>query len=49
LMITHRLVGLEAFDEIIVLEGSRVVERGTHADLLAGGGQYRRMWELESP
>ena len=48
LMITHRLVGLEAFDEIIVLQAGRVVERGTHGDLLKRNGLYRRMWELQS-
>ena len=31
LLITHRLTGLEEVDEIIVLDGGRVVERGTHA------------------
>ncbi|MEW6273787.1 MAG: thiol reductant ABC exporter subunit CydC [Bacillota bacterium] len=47
LVITHRLVGLEAMDEILVLEGGRVVERGRHATLLQRGGFYRRMWELQ--
>ena len=40
LLITHRLAGLEAMDEIVVLEAGRVVERGTHADLLRRGGRY---------
>jgi thiol reductant ABC exporter CydC subunit len=40
LLITHRLTGLEAMDEIVVLDGGRVVERGTHAELLARGGGY---------
>jgi thiol reductant ABC exporter CydC subunit len=44
LLITHRLEGLEAVDEIIVLERGRVVERGTHADLLAAGGRYAGFW-----
>jgi ABC-type multidrug transport system fused ATPase/permease subunit len=48
LAITHRLVGLEAMDEILVLDEGRVVERGRHADLLAQGGLYRRMWELQN-
>lgn len=47
LMITHRLVGLEAMDEILVLEGGRVVERGRHHDLLAARGAYWRMWSLQ--
>ena len=47
LLITHRLVALEAFDEILVLEHGRVVERGRHQGLLAGAGLYRRMWDLQ--
>ncbi len=48
LLITHRLVGLEAMDEILVLERGRVVERGRHADLLQQGGLYRRLYEIQS-
>jgi ATP-binding cassette subfamily C protein CydCD len=36
--ITHRLVGLEDFDEVVVLGDGRVVERGTLAELCAIGG-----------
>lgn len=43
LLITHRLAGLERMDEILVMDGGRVIERGTHADLFARGGFYRRM------
>ncbi len=48
LMLTHRLVGMELMDEILVLRSGKVVERGTHAALLAAGGLYRRMWELQN-
>ncbi len=48
LIITHRLVGLEAVDEILVLQAGRVVERGQHHDLLQMQGLYRRMWELQN-
>jgi thiol reductant ABC exporter CydC subunit len=48
LVITHRLVGLEAMDEILVLERGRVVERGRHQELLEVRGLYRRMWELQN-
>jgi thiol reductant ABC exporter CydC subunit len=44
LLITHRLSGLERVDEIVVLEDGVVVERGTHAGLLAGGGRYAALW-----
>ena len=44
LLITHRLAGLEAMDEIVVLEAGRVAERGTHAELLRRGGRYAESW-----
>jgi thiol reductant ABC exporter CydC subunit len=47
LVITHRLAGLEVVDEIVVLDGGRVVERGTHAELLARGERYAQMWARE--
>jgi ATP-binding cassette subfamily C protein CydC len=46
-LITHRLAGLDAMDEILVLDAGRVVERGTHVDLLDAGGLYERLWERE--
>ena len=47
LIITHRLAGLEAVDEILVLRAGRVVERGAHHELWQMEGHYRRMWELQ--
>ena len=47
LVITHRLRGLEAVDEIVVLDGGRVVERGTHDELLALGHRYAQSWTEE--
>jgi len=47
-IITHRLVGLEVADEILVLQAGKVVERGRHHDLIQMGGLYRRMWELQN-
>ncbi|HEY3728827.1 MAG TPA: thiol reductant ABC exporter subunit CydC [Solirubrobacteraceae bacterium] len=48
LLITHRLAGLEAVDEVIVLDAGRAVQRGTHAELLACDGAYSEMWLRES-
>jgi thiol reductant ABC exporter CydC subunit len=47
LIITHRLVGLEAADEILVLASGRIAERGQHRYLVTIAGLYRRMWELQ--
>ena len=44
LFITHRLSGLDKIDEIIVLNEGRVVERGTHVDLVRTGGRYAALW-----
>ncbi len=46
--ITHHLVEMEAMDEIIVLSEGKVVERGTHAELLNQGGHYCRMWVIQN-
>jgi ATP-binding cassette subfamily C protein CydCD len=48
LLITHRLVGLENMDEILVLDRGCMVERGSHAGLLTAGGFYRRMWDMQN-
>ncbi|MFG2246092.1 thiol reductant ABC exporter subunit CydC [Spirillospora sp. NPDC048823] len=47
LLVTHRLAGLDAVDEIIVLDEGRVADRGTHADLLSRPGIYRSLWHRE--
>jgi thiol reductant ABC exporter CydC subunit len=43
-LITHRLAGLESIDEILVMDAGRVVERGTHDELLTCGGRYSTLW-----
>ncbi|MFF7903016.1 thiol reductant ABC exporter subunit CydD [Streptomyces sp. NPDC007920] len=48
LLITHRLAGLEAVDEVIVLDEGRVVQRGPYAELAALPGPLRRMVERET-
>ncbi len=48
LLITHRLAGLDAVDEVIVLDGGQALERGTHVELLALGGRYAQMWARET-
>jgi ATP-binding cassette, subfamily C, bacterial CydC len=47
LVITHRLVRMQEMDEILVLERGRIVERGTHTELEARHGTYRRMLEIQ--
>jgi thiol reductant ABC exporter CydC subunit len=47
LAITHRLVHMEQMDEILVLDRGRIVERGTHAELLEANGLYKRMVEVQ--
>ncbi|MFF9806856.1 thiol reductant ABC exporter subunit CydD [Streptomyces coeruleorubidus] len=48
LLITHRLAGLEAVDEVIVLDQGRVVQRGTYGELVAVDGPLREMAEREA-
>ena len=46
-VIAHRLSTIVAADQILVLDQGAIVERGTHADLLANGGLYRRLYERQ--
>ena len=45
IMIAHRLSTVAGADQIAVIDGGRVAERGRHEDLLAARGTYARMWE----
>jgi ATP-binding cassette subfamily B protein len=45
---THRLTSVVDMDEIIVISGGMAIERGTHAELLAANGAYRKLWDDQS-
>jgi len=47
IVIAHRLSTIRRADVIVVMEAGRIIETGTHAQLLAHGGQYRRLYELQ--
>ena len=47
IVIAHRLSTIRRADVIVVMEAGRIIEMGTHAELLAKGGQYRKLYELQ--
>ena len=47
ILIAHRLSTIQDADEIIVLQEGRIVERGTHTELLNRGGVYNKLVELQ--
>lgn len=48
ILIAHRITTLQQADEIFVLDGGRIAERGTHEELIGRRGLYRRVYELQA-
>ncbi len=47
IVIAHRLSTIRRANTIVVMEAGKIIETGTHSELLAKGGQYRRLYELQ--
>ena len=47
IIVAHRLSSLMHADQILFVEDGRIVERGTHEQLLAAGGRYRALYDLQ--
>jgi ATP-binding cassette, subfamily C, bacterial CydC len=48
LLMTHRLIAMERVDEILVLDRGRIIERGTHDQLLVENGLYRQIFDVQN-
>jgi subfamily B ATP-binding cassette protein MsbA len=46
-VIAHRLSTIRSADQILVMDGGEIVERGSHAALLAAGGRYRQLYDKQ--
>ncbi len=46
-VIAHRLSTIQSADQILVIEGGQIVERGTHEELLAAAGRYRQLYDKQ--
>jgi ATP-binding cassette, subfamily B, bacterial len=46
-VIAHRLSTIRAADQILVIEDGRIIERGTHTELLADGGRYEELYRTQ--
>lgn len=47
MVIAHRLSTVQAADLILVVEDGRILERGTHTELLAAGGRYEELYRTQ--
>ena len=47
LLITHHLTGLDLFDEILFLKGGKIIEKGSHDQLISLSGEYSRMYKMQ--
>ena len=47
IVIAHRLATVQRADVIFVLDDGKIVQQGTHNELLARGGQYQRLYEMQ--
>lgn len=47
-LVSHRLGSARLCDRVLVLKGGRLVEQGSHAELVSRGGEYARMWALQA-
>ena len=48
IVIAHRLSTIRQMDRIIVFEKGRIIDEGTHEELLAKGGLYKQLWNLQA-
>ena len=48
ILVSHRFSTVRMADRIVVLEGGRLVEVGSHAELMARGGVYAKLYELQA-
>jgi ABC-type multidrug transport system fused ATPase/permease subunit len=47
IVIAHRLSTVRRADAIVVMDAGQIIEQGTHAELLARGGRYQRLYEMQ--
>ncbi len=47
-LISHRVTSLAGADLILVLEDGKIVEQGTHGELMARNGSYKRIWDIQN-